>query len=96
MLLLIVALVFGVLAFGGRVRLEGASEVRACAEERKPDVRAYVLRPKAVENFMTGLRASESASFSRAISRPSRTSCSLSGRESPRICPSSMLMTRVE
>ena len=42
MLLLIVALVFGVLAFGRRVRLEGASEVRACVEERKPDVRAYV------------------------------------------------------
>ena len=42
MLLLIVALVFGVLAFGRRVRLEGATEVRACAEERKPDVRAYV------------------------------------------------------
>ncbi len=46
MLLLIVALVFGVLMFGRGRRLEGAdsrtSNVRACVEERKPTVRAYV------------------------------------------------------
>ena len=42
MLLLIAALIFGVVLFSRSPRLEGASESRACVEEKKPAVRAYV------------------------------------------------------
>lgn len=42
MILLIIALVFGVLLFSRNLRLESASDVRAYVEEKKPAVRAYV------------------------------------------------------
>ena len=42
MLLLIVALIFGVYLFSRNLRLESASDVQAYVEETKPVVRAYV------------------------------------------------------
>ena len=42
MLILIVALIFGVFLFSRNLRLEGASDVRAYVEEKKPAVRGYV------------------------------------------------------
>ncbi len=42
MLLLIVAVIFGVFLVSRSPRLEGASDVRAYVEGKKPVVRAYV------------------------------------------------------